>query len=448
MAKTRKRTDVLKLASISVVDSPAQDNAVATMIVKRRLTADEVAKAAEKLDAEDAGDGGRDEASEGEAPLTEADQKALHSHYAQMAAQHAQDASYHAASGRLDQSAASTKLAQQAHRSAKRVLAMPIAKRDFTQDQRDAAAKTGAAMPDGSFPIANSGDLHNAMRAIGRANDPEAVKAHIRSRAKALGLESELSDAFKKSNDAGDGATHGDDAMPLTEAQVIELQKKNVELEKSLARAQRLAEMTDAEKDYAKTLLESERESFVNAESTARVAAVRKAREADSVVYTCKATGKEFRKSSDPDAVAMAKALDESNERTAKAELESENVAFAKRAADLPNLPGTVDEKVVLLKTVEGRMKPDAKQADRNAQILKAASQALAPAFQRAGTTGGADLSKAGGFAVDKVAELAKDYAKTHSVTIEVAKSRVLKTPEGQRLYKEYEDEKRAALAS
>ena len=68
---------------------------------------------------------------------------------------------------------------------------------DFSAEQREHLAKTGAAMPGGGFPIRNSEDLHHAMQAIGRAKDPEAARAHIRERAKALGLESELSSSFR-----------------------------------------------------------------------------------------------------------------------------------------------------------------------------------------------------------------------------------------------------------
>lgn len=64
-----------------------------------------------------------------------------------------------------------------------------LAKREFTQDQRDAAAKKGQAMPGGGFPIKNRQDLKNAIQAIGRAKDPEATKAFIKKRAKELGLE-------------------------------------------------------------------------------------------------------------------------------------------------------------------------------------------------------------------------------------------------------------------
>lgn len=74
-------------------------------------------------------------------------------------------------------------------------------KREFDAEARRRAAESGAALPDGSFPIENAGDLHNAMRAIGRAKDPAKAKAHIRARARALGLTGELSDAFKR-NDA------------------------------------------------------------------------------------------------------------------------------------------------------------------------------------------------------------------------------------------------------
>jgi hypothetical protein len=60
--------------------------------------------------------------------------------------------------------------------------------RDFSQDQRTKLSKSGAAMPDGSFPIENEQDLKNAIRAIGRAKNPAAARAHVVQRAKALGL--------------------------------------------------------------------------------------------------------------------------------------------------------------------------------------------------------------------------------------------------------------------
>jgi len=66
--------------------------------------------------------------------------------------------------------------------------------RDVPTKERKRLAEKDAAMPDGSFPIANVNDLKNAIRAVGRAKNPAAVKAHIKSRAKALDAENLIPD--------------------------------------------------------------------------------------------------------------------------------------------------------------------------------------------------------------------------------------------------------------
>ena len=60
-----------------------------------------------------------------------------------------------------------------------------VEKREFTEAEREAASESGAAMPDGSFPIKTVKDLKNAIQAFGRAKDPAKAKAHIKARAKA-----------------------------------------------------------------------------------------------------------------------------------------------------------------------------------------------------------------------------------------------------------------------
>lgn len=70
-------------------------------------------------------------------------------------------------------------------------------KRDVSTGERGRLAGSGAAMPDGSYPIANVADLRNAIRAIGRAKNPGAVKSHIKRRAKALGKETLVPDEWK-----------------------------------------------------------------------------------------------------------------------------------------------------------------------------------------------------------------------------------------------------------
>ncbi len=72
-----------------------------------------------------------------------------------------------------------------------------LEKRDFSTKQRDAAAESGAAMPDGSFPIKNEEDFHNAVRLAGNAKNPDAARAHIKRRAKKLGLEEKIPDTWK-----------------------------------------------------------------------------------------------------------------------------------------------------------------------------------------------------------------------------------------------------------
>ena len=70
-------------------------------------------------------------------------------------------------------------------------------KREFSAAQRESAASSGAAMPDGSYPIKTVGDLKNAIQAFGRAKDPAATKAHIKARAKALGHEEMVPENWK-----------------------------------------------------------------------------------------------------------------------------------------------------------------------------------------------------------------------------------------------------------
>lgn len=64
--------------------------------------------------------------------------------------------------------------------------------KDYSPEQREKMAKSGEALPDGSFPIADCADLENAISAFGRAKDKDAAKAHIKKRARALDCDIEL----------------------------------------------------------------------------------------------------------------------------------------------------------------------------------------------------------------------------------------------------------------
>jgi hypothetical protein len=78
-----------------------------------------------------------------------------------------------------------------------------IAKREVSDEERQRLADRGAAMPDGSYPIANVSDLKNAIQAFGRAKNPAATKKHIIRRARALNAIDQLPEEWnvKKADD-------------------------------------------------------------------------------------------------------------------------------------------------------------------------------------------------------------------------------------------------------
>ena len=85
-------------------------------------------------------------------------------------------------------------------------------KADFSDDDRKNLASQGKALPDGSYPIRNKSDLHNAIQAFGRAKDKGRAKAWIIRRARVLGATNMLPESWgvSKSDDASDI----DDVMP------------------------------------------------------------------------------------------------------------------------------------------------------------------------------------------------------------------------------------------
>ena len=78
-----------------------------------------------------------------------------------------------------------------------------INKADFSEAQRRRMAASGAAMPDGSFPIRNRADLQNAIQSVGRAKNYDEAKKHIISRARTLGLTSMLPNDWNVSKSWG-----------------------------------------------------------------------------------------------------------------------------------------------------------------------------------------------------------------------------------------------------
>lgn len=65
----------------------------------------------------------------------------------------------------------------------------------ITAAEREEAAKDGAALPDGKFPIRNTKELRSAIRLRHNTDVPYSkVRAHILKRAKALGVKLQAKD--------------------------------------------------------------------------------------------------------------------------------------------------------------------------------------------------------------------------------------------------------------
>ena len=78
----------------------------------------------------------------------------------------------------------------------------------YSDKDRQAMAKSGEAMPDGSYPITDREDLSNAIHAVGRGGaDHDAIRKHIIARAKALGASDEIPD-----NWGADGSLKGENS--------------------------------------------------------------------------------------------------------------------------------------------------------------------------------------------------------------------------------------------
>ena len=80
---------------------------------------------------------------------------------------------------------------------------------DYSMDARRDMAASGMAMSDGSFPIANGGDLQNAIQSVGRATNYAAAKEHIVRRARALGMMDMLPEDWRNKATKGVGQWSG-----------------------------------------------------------------------------------------------------------------------------------------------------------------------------------------------------------------------------------------------
>lgn len=97
-----------------------------------------------------------------------------------------------------------------------------LGKADLSAAGRRKAAASGAAMPDGSYPIQSKSDLRKAIRAVGRGGaDHDKIRAHIVKRAKALGLEAMVPDNWNSDGSLKDANKADDEELVAKAEQVL-----------------------------------------------------------------------------------------------------------------------------------------------------------------------------------------------------------------------------------
>lgn len=338
------------------------------------------------------------------------------------------------------------------------VVTETAAKRAFSSDERKRLADKGFALSDGSYPIETVSDLKNAIRAFGRASNQARVAKHIKKRARALDATDLLPEegllSLSKADSRTDGGAGDTDTDLNKEGQMSDQKKaagagvdkaaedKDVdarvsELEKKLERSNAMAALTDAEKAFMKGLDETAQETFLKAKPEDRAKDLEKAKAEDPVVYTA-TDGREFRKSDDVRLVKMARNLDEERDLSKRQREKAEGLELRKRAVEeIPNLPGTEDTKVALLKSIDAIEDEEVRKAAL--ESLHANNAEMAKAFERAGATG--TRAPSGESAEGRLEALAKKRASDKSIDFDKAYDEVLKTDEGRELYKAYLEE-------
>lgn len=230
-------------------------------------------------------------------------------------------------------------------------------------------------------------------------------------------------------NDQPAGVPGADDG-----AKEPEMTKTVEDLQKQLDRANAVAELNDAQKSHLKSLDAAGQDAFLAktaAERQAEVDAVAKnAADADPVVYKT-LDGLELRKSAGEALIAMAKSNDALRKQNDELAKKAADADLRKRAeTDLANLPGDVEVRMSLLKSVDGIADETQRTAALNA--LKAQSAALKPAFETKGHGG----QPVAGSADESLDVMAKKYQADHPGTSYAkAMDAVLATDAGAELY-------------
>ncbi len=197
-----------------------------------------------------------------------------------------------------------------------------------------------------------------------------------------------------------------------------------------------LGGLTPIQKAHFDALEDSAKPAFAAKSSTERDAElgrIQKAKDAeDPIVYTSTDGLVKVRKSDGDLNLLLAKRSDEDRERAEKAEGLVAGERLLKMARELGSLPGDEAKIARTLKAIETI--PEGEERDAAMSQLRAGNEAIAKAYT---TTGVLPADTDPGSPQGELDKLAKAHATAHDVTEAIAMSKVLKTSEGKRLYRE-----------
>ena len=339
-----------------------------------------------------------------------------------------------------------------------------VMKRTFTQEQRVAAAKAGNAIPvrnddgeivDGRYPIENVADLLNAARAIGRVaeGDRALVIRHIKKRARALGATDRLGDTFKGFEKAPRLAGRRLDSLRSAYLALGEVIDEVDRKEERMGDPEKKSLPDDLDDEVRKQVdeyvaaIEGERDEATKALEDAK--AELEKLQAEPTPSADEPTDPVEKALADPDVPDSVKTVlrsekerrettdKERDEALAELQKEREDRAVEKaieQAREFKHLSIKAEEFGPLMRKIEQAVGPD--DAAEIGRVLRAANAVANEAMREIGK------GEAPSEAEDRLRSLAKEYAKQHDVSEEVALTRVVQTQEGRDLMQQRESER------
>jgi hypothetical protein len=213
---------------------------------------------------------------------------------------------------------------------------------------------------------------------------------------------------------------------------VEELEGQVEALTAQLEKANKVAELTDAHKEFHKGLEEEAADEFLAKSAEERDELIKSAAEADETVEVDGFTMKKsvLGEESFAAMVALNEKLEKAKEEARLAEEKVELEQLRKRAAELEHLPADEEAKIAMLKAIDSI----ADEAQREAVLagIKANNEKMQKAFEEVAHQSPKEESPS-----EQLDRMAKSRADSDGVSYTEAYAEVLQTAEGQALYEQ-----------